>query len=153
MKRHCHLSPSRDSGVTENRSSETEPGTSGVNRRRHSGADEEQEVTQSLGEGEIPGGKLTDRDAAGSVHSPELTLMEGSGGTEGGVTGHEQGEKDAVPGGSTSRPSEGSGMQGKKMERERDDFEDSLICAICQEILHDCIRLACRLVSLSSYLD
>ncbi len=39
-----------------------------------------------------------------------------------------------VPGGSTSRTT------GKKTENERDDFEESLTCAICQEILHDCIR-------------
>ena len=47
-----------------------------------------------------------------------------------------------VPGGSTGEVPGGSTDAGRTTVKnaERDDFEESLTCAICQEILHDCIR-------------
>ena len=137
MKRRCQLSPTRDHGVTESCPPKTEPNISRphIGQGAGVGAASTQDVTPSLGDGETPGGKLVNFDGSDSLG---LSQAEASKGKESRVT---TGEKASVPGGSTSGVTRDCGTtEKKKNESERDDFEETLTCAICQEILHDCIR-------------
>ena len=144
MKRHCQLSPTRDLGVTESCLPETEPNISRPHTGQGTGdgAESTQDVTPSLGDGETPGGKLVNCDGSDSLG---LSQAETSKGMVSRVTAEERGEKTPVPGGSTGGVTGNCGTteKKKKNESERDDFEETLTCAICQEILHDCIRYVC----------
>ena len=102
------------------------------------GAEATQDVTPSAGDGETPGGKLVNCDGSDSL---ALSQAEASKGNVSRVTAEYKGEKAPVPGGSTSGVTDDCGpTEKKKTESERDDMEETLACAICHEILHDCIR-------------